>query len=228
MNAFWPVREGVFCPFPFDIHCISDETHHFIEEVRALQFHDPLFIRGSMVESSRPFHLSDIDLIVILRTEDAHKRYHQLVELSHRSLDIKWLSDIDIEEDLVQRALITHRAFQIAGPPISLDPIPTDFDFAWAHWRTYFPSGIPRQLSTQDPFCLIFFKLIMRCFGVLSFLQSPDRFTRDIDSCMQIAEDFNLPEIEALRQFRRALEEQKEACINIRNVIRFVQLEFDK
>ena len=68
----------------------------------------------------------------------------------------------------------------------------------------------------------------MRCFGVLSYLQSPDRFTRDIDGCVQIAEAYALPEIEELKPFRRALEAKEDAQIDIGMVIRFLQIEFDK
>ena len=148
MTPFWPIQNGYFSPFQCDISRCSEEAQRFIEGVQALQLQDPLFIRGSLIESPHPFHLSDIDLIVIHRSEDSHTRYHQLDSLTHRSLDIKWLSEAHLQEDLVQRALLSHRAIQIAGPPAEMSPIPADFAFAWAHWRTYFPSGIPKTLST--------------------------------------------------------------------------------
>jgi hypothetical protein len=227
-REFWPVQNGYFVPFQPNLDILSEESILFMEGVKTLGFQDPLFLRGSMVESSDPFHLSDVDLIVIQSLEDRHQRTHQLQTHTHRTLDIKWLSPAEFNNNLVQKALVTHRSIQIAGPEFPLTNLPADFDFSWEHWCTYFPSGIPRQLHSQDPFGLIFWKHVIRCFGVLSYMKNSERFTRDIDQCLHIAESYEFKITDDLRRFRTSLELGQTDTIDITHTIRLLQQEFDR
>ena len=226
-QAYWAVNNGYFSPFDIDYNQISEEGLIFIQNVERLPFQDPLFVRGSLIESQNPFHLSDVDIIVIHSQEDRHQAAHKLQRLTHRTLDIKWLSREEFDRDLTQRALATHRSIQIAGPRLILSPIPTDFDFIWEHWCTYFPMGLPKKLHSEDPFGLIFMKHVIRCFGVLSFMENPKCFTRDIDQCLHIAAYYDSNMSQKLQKFRRSLELGHKDSLDITDVIQFLILEFD-
>ena len=224
----WPVKDGYFASFQYTLDDLSSESMAFVEDVQKLNILDPIFFRGSLVESLSPFHLSDIDLIVIRPQENTHKRMYTFQGLTERTLDIKWLTLNELHDNLVQKSLVKHRSIQIAGPSLKLPDIPADFDFAWAHWCTYFPAGLPQKIHSPNPYALIFFKHLLRCFGVLSYLDNPNDFTRDIDQCMHIAEGYACTSMGILRRFRTSLELSRQDTLDISPIILLLQREFDK
>ena len=227
MNPFWTVRNGYFTPFEASLEDISEEGKLFSTRVQKLELNVSIFIRGSIVEAPNPFHLSDLDVIVIHDEEDPHYIIRQLQGLTKRFVDVKLLQKEELEHNIIQWALLKHRSIQIYGPPIPLYPLQANFDFAWEHWCCYFPMGIPSVLKTEDPLSLIFFKHLTRSLGVLSFLEDQTRFTRDITTCISLAEHFIPNYVQVFLDFRVCLEKKDVMHIKTINIVRKLQQRFD-
>ena len=185
-----------------------------------------IFIRGSVVESHRPFSRSDLDIIAVAPTRPTVENLSHFCNVSLRTLDLKRFSHAQLKADLNQLALLRHRSIQVCGPDLNISAIKADFDFAWKQWCTYFPIGLPPEIDSQDRWAIIHFKLFARCFGVLSLLYN-GCFTRDIDSCIEVSEQFIPKAASLLKNLREDLEQQKAGCWSIQEFIPLLCQLFD-
>ncbi len=201
-SPWWSVDGERFGPFDVREQDLSEEAGALVEAVRARALPGSVYLRGSIVESLAPFAGSDVDLLVC--TDDT-LRTVDLVGLTERPLDLKILPARRIADDLVQRALLTHRSIHVSGPRLDLAPVSADADFAWAQWLACLPAGLPTRIDTGAPGAVLALKRAARAFGVVSFLRE-GRYTRDISACIGVASASAPEAADALRRLRTALE----------------------
>jgi hypothetical protein len=201
-SPWWPTEHGLFLPFQPPPERFSAETLAVIERLRSVEVRGTIFLRGSLVEVRRPFAGSDVDLLLIL--EDGAP-IPWLGSLSTRPLDVKLLSRRRLDRDLVQRALVTHRAVLVQGPHPNLQPVAANDEFAWRQWLACLPVGLPSEIDSRDALAIQVFKSATRAFGVLSLLLE-GRYTRDIDACLDFAEGIAREAAASLKSLRAALE----------------------
>jgi hypothetical protein len=226
INAYWPIEDGSFI-FPDYLESIQS---HIGKEIQKCIMDIPgelqVFIRGSMLEHSNPFKHSDLDLFVI------YDHYEEVEKLKYHlpkgyEYDVKMIRRFHDTDDNVLDALLHCRSKQLCGNPIIRKPIPANREFAWNHWVKYCPVMIPSKLNSQDPYALIYFKLLTRCFGVISFLKE-GLFTRDINECIQIAGNESAEYGFTLKQLRLALEQKVDQIIEVNNIKENLRINFDR
>ena len=100
--------------------------------------------------------------------------------------DIKLINSNSGSIDYVNNVLLNCRSLQLCGNSFSPQSIAADKRFAWEHWLKYSPHLIPSSISCNNPKSVVYFKILCRCFGVLSFLKYK-AFTRDITTCIDLA-----------------------------------------
>lgn len=203
-SPFWEIREGEFIAPDSLKNVRSAEGEEIAEKVRGIENGLTVFLRGSLLECSAPFPLADSDLLVV------YDGSWQLDELRcrlppGRIYDIKLIRRECLHEDYVFHALLQCRSLRLCGPPLAKSPIRADKRFAWEHWVKYCPSLLPALVRTEIPEALRHFKLLARCFGVLSFLKNC-AFTRDIDACVEFARDEGPLFAAKLTEIRESLE----------------------
>jgi hypothetical protein len=213
-SPWWSVDGGRFRPFEVREQDLSEEAAVLVEAVRARALPGSVYLRGSIVESLAPFAGSDVDLLVcaddVLRTVD-------LAGLTERPLDLKILPTRRVADDLVQRALLTHRSLHVSGPRLHLVPVSADSDFAWAHWLASLPAGLPARIDTRAPGALLVLKRAARAFGVIALLRE-GRYTRDIGACIGFASEAAPEAADVLRVLRTALETGTQAEVSLVSV----------
>jgi hypothetical protein len=224
-DPFWTVRGGHF-HLPDDLSPIRSSQGRLLAQALAgLDNGVGVFLRGSLLESPAPFARADADLLV---------RYETSAQLSALSAalptgfeyDVKLMRQGSPDGDFVLECLLECRSCQLCGPVKPRLAIPADKSFAWQHWLKYCPALLPGRIDTGDRAAIIHFKLLARCFGVLSFLRDR-RFTRNIGPCLELAAQES-PEAGAqLVAVRRALEERQVAVFRIDGIKRLLHEQFD-
>jgi predicted nucleotidyltransferase len=183
-DPFWKIKDGSFVPLSFDENTFSEEAKDIINNIRKLDFAESIYIRGSIIENSIPFERSDLDLFIIYSENRRFQIRKQLERFTSRDLDIKWLHLESLEGDYVFYSLLSLRSHYICGDKIDFGLIRNDREFAWMNWVKYFPSGVPNELNCSDRFSVIYFKQLVRSFGVIMLLKD-NKFSRDIDICIE-------------------------------------------
>ena len=211
-DPYWKTRQGIF--LPFSEQNLSYESQEFIKDVKTLNASEHILIRGSFIETQHPFKYSDLDIFVIYTDHRRQELYRQLQDLTNRILDLKWVKADYLQEDFVYYALLAHRSLQITGDPLTFTPLNADRDFAWKHWVKYFPVGLPDLLNSSEQFSVIFFKQLIRCFGVIEFLKN-GQFTRDIGACINFAKKIEPSMGDQLYQIRNSIETKEKRTNNI-------------
>jgi predicted nucleotidyltransferase len=224
-SQYWQIQNNHFI-YPSYLEIIKSnkglEIHSQVEKI----INGPqVFLRGSLLEYENPFHEADIDLFVVY---DNHNQLQQLYEKLQENVhyDIKLIKRDSIENNYVFKSLINCRSKQISGVLFERELIKADKKFAWEHWIQYCPSAIPNKINTTDPLAIIHFKLLTRCFGVISYLKSSD-FTRDISECIRIAAKEESISAELLCSIRFDLENKIEKSYNVSNIKRLLINKFD-
>jgi len=202
VSPWWPTEGGFFLSFPVSRAQLGPEASALARRLEALRLPGSVFLRGSVVESSVPFAGSDVDVLLL---SDGDFRSSAFDGLSARMLDLKPLTRKRLRRDLVQHALVAHRALRVSGPDPALEPVACDEEFAWRHWLAYFPAGLPARIDSSDRYALYHFKCAARSFGVLSLLRD-GRYTRDVDACMDFADAISPDAAHTLRRLRATLE----------------------
>ena len=106
---------------------------------------------------------------------------------------------------------------RVSGPDPALEPVACDEDFAWRHWLTYFPAGLPSEIHSTDRFAIYAWKCAARSFGVLSLMRD-GRYTRDVDACLGFAEEVAPEAAHTLAALRGALERREPVEIALSQV----------
>ena len=226
INAYWPIEAGNFI-FPEYLETIQSHIGKEIQK-SIMDYHGELqvFMRGSILEYRNPFRNSDLDLFVLYEdfAEVEKLKYHLPKGYDY---DVKLVRNSRDNEDYVLDALLHCRSKQLSGKSIIRKPIPANREFAWNHWVKYCPVMIPSIIHTHDPYALIHFKLLTRCFGVISFLRE-GLFTRDINECILIAEKDSTEYGHTLKQLRLALEQKVDQIIEVNNIKENLRINFDR
>jgi hypothetical protein len=224
-SVYWKITDGGFV-FPNYLENIYSIPGRKIEEAiknsgTALQ----IFLRGSLLENEHPFATADADLFVL------YTHSYQLNELKtilppNDFYDIKFIPRESLLNDYVFHALLHCRSLQISGAKLNKTSIKADKQFAWEHWIKYCPAMIPDRIDTQSTMALIHFKLLTRCFGVLSFLKNK-LFTRDIFECILIAESEDSGAAKILNEMRKYLECKKPKTFYVAEIKKLLIKNFD-
>ena len=141
--------------------------------------------------------------------------------------DIKLIPHASLCHDYVFNALLHCRSLQISGDKFDRKPIKADKQFAWEHWIKYCPAIIPNTIDTDNNRALIHFKLLTRCFGVLSFLKNR-LFTRDVSECIAIAQSEDIGTSEILTEIRECLEGEKSKTFHVAEIKKLLIQKFDE
>tara|TARA_B100000886_G_C20423728_1_gene492869 strand:+ start:2344 stop:3042 length:699 start_codon:yes stop_codon:yes gene_type:complete len=205
-DPFWQIKDNLFVPISFDENFFSEEAINIITEIRKLNITETIYIRGSIIENSIPFEKSDLDLFIIYSENNRYHIRKKLETITLRDLDIKWLTLENLETDYVFYSLLCLRSYHICGDKIDFRLIASDRKFAWMNWIKYLPSGIPDHLNCSDRFSVIYFKQLVRSFGVIMLIKE-NKFTRDIDSCIEYSSFASSHIKNELYRFKRNIEE---------------------
>jgi len=212
-SVYWQIMDGDFV-FPNYLAKISSEPGRKIAEaVKNTDTVLQIFLRGSLLENECPFSDADADLFV-LYTHSFHLNELKNILPPNDFYDIKLISHSVVNNDYVFHALLHCRSLQICGKKFDRNPIKADKKFAWEHWVQYCPAILPNIINTADGMALIHFKLLTRCFGVLSYLRNR-KFTRDISECINIAQKEYPEGGEILLKLRQCLENRINETFNI-------------
>lgn len=225
-SAYWQVRNGEFV-FPDHLKNIHSLPGRKIKE--ALKNSDTglqIFLRGSLLENEYPFYGADADLFV-LYMHSSHLNELKNILPPNDFYDIKLISQASLCNDYVFDALLHCRSLQISGNSFKRKPIKADKQFAWEHWKKYCPAIIPNSINTTNNSALIHFKLLARCFGVLSFLQKKS-FTRDVSECIAIAQMEDTSKSDILNDMRRCLESKKTKTFYVADIKKLLIQRFDE
>lgn len=224
--VYWQIKNDYFI-FPHHLQKICSAPGRIIEEtVKKTETRLQIFLRGSLLEYENPFARADVDLFVL------YNHSSQLNELSeilpkNDYYDIKLIPQGRLSDDYVFNVLLQCRSLQISGDKFERIPVKADKQFAWEHWIKYCPAMIPDRIDTQSAMALIYFKLLTRCFGVLSF-QRHKLFTRDISECIKIAKNENSNVFILLKEMRECLESKKTKLYNVADVKKLLMNRFDE
>ena len=224
-NPFWCIKDGFFT-YPESLAEIQSENGRQIAKtLSVIENGIQVFLRGSMLESSKPFCRSDVDLFVL------YEDRRQLGLLSDAlpggfDFDIKIQLKKSIITDFVMHALLECRSFQVCGLLKQRIPIAADIAFAWEHWLKYCPAMIPNSIGTRTNGSLIYFKMLTRCFGVLSILRDR-QFTRDITSCIKLATLESASAGDLLGAMRCSLEDCQDSTFEVSAIKKLLHSRFD-
>jgi hypothetical protein len=225
-SAYWHIKHGYFV-FPDYLKNINSAPGRSIEE--ALKNSDTelqIFLRGSLLENEIPFIRADADLFVLYTYSS---QLNELTGLLPQNdfYDIKIIPQARLCNDFVFNALLNCRSLQISGNKFNRKPIKADKEFAWEHWKKYCPAIIPNRIDTNNNSALIHFKLLTRCFGVLSFLQKRS-FTRDVSECIAIAQREDNSKSDILTEMRGCLECKKTKTFYVADIKKLLIEKFDE
>jgi len=201
---FWEIQNGRFLR-PQSLDAIRSEKGRILADVVA-QIDNGLkvFLRGSLLECPNPFTDADADLFIIFKDFGQLEALRGILPHNY-NYDIKQIREGDEGSDFVYHALLHCRSLQLCGEPLFDAPVYADKEFAWRHWVKYCPALIPSVIDSSNSWSLIHFKLLVRCFGVLSFLRDR-RFTREIGPCITFAEMENPQMGQKLKKMRVSIE----------------------
>jgi hypothetical protein len=225
VSPFWEISEGRFLRDSQLDSVRSAEGQRLARRLGSPGEGIQVFLRGSLLECAAPFERADADLFVLYDQPDQLRALSNLLPEGY-SYDIKAIPRSRMGEDFVYYALLHCRSLQIGGPPLAAEPVHADKAFAWKHWVKYCPALIPGAIDTSSPTALIHFKLLTRCFGVLSFLRDR-RFTREIGACIDFAETEEAGSAARLREIRAALEAQSVGIYPVGGIRKSLARRFD-
>lgn len=226
VSPFWEISEGRFLR-DWQLNAVrSTEGQRLAQCLGSPEEGIQVFLRGSLLECAAPFERADADLFVFYDQPDQLRALSDLLPEGY-SYDIKAIPRSRIGEDFVYHALLHCRSLQIGGPHLAAEPVDADKVFAWKHWVKYCPALIPGTIDTSGPMALIHFKLLTRCFGVLSFLRDR-RFTREIGACIDFAETEETGTADRLREIRGALEARSGGIYPVGGIKKRLARRFDE
>jgi hypothetical protein len=201
---FWEIQNGQFLRPQFLDAIRSEKGRILADAVAQIDNGLKVFLRGSLLECPNPFADADADLFVVYKDSGQLEVLREVLPNSYH-YDIKQIGEGAEGSDFVYHALLRCRSLQLCGEPLFDATVYADKDFAWRHWVKYCPALIPSIIDSSKSWSLIHFKLLVRCFGVLSLLRDR-RFTRDIGGCIHFAETENPEMGQKLRQMRTSIE----------------------
>ena len=114
----------------------------------------------------------------------------------------------------------------VSGPVLRICSSRADAEFAWQGWVHCFPAGLPPILHTTDRLALLYFKSATRAFGVLSLLAA-GCFTRDINTCLEVAAEFDPASANLLKALRVELEAGRPAAHDLFDLRRIMRRLYD-
>lgn len=206
---------------------LSDEARTLIAGIRGLQAPGSIYLRGSVLEQAEPFLCADLDLFVIDGPSEPRRLWRALTELTARPLDVKWLTSDALRSHRVFSALLAHRSLHVCGPRLPVEAQRADADFCWRHWVEYGVADFPSHLQCADPHAVLDFKRLVRCYGVILLLRE-GIFTRDIGACIEYAGRLRRDDQRRLIELRRALEQRRTLCVEVRDLKRQLIALFDR
>lgn len=223
---FWEIQNGRYLR-PQSLDAIRSEKGQRLADVVA-QIDNGLkvFLRGSMLECTAPFVGADADLFVIFKDSSELEVLSEVLPINY-NYDIKQIRESDEGTDFVYHALLHCRSRQLCGPPLFEAPVYADKEFAWRHWVKYCPALIPSVIDSSNSWSLIHFKLLVRCFGVLSLLRDR-RFTREMGACITFAETENAQMGYKLKKMRVSIENHSAGVFALGEIKTYLANRFDE
>lgn len=213
-SPYWKAKQGFWLPFQPDKSLLSPEARVICTRLQeTMPSHLSVYMRGSVIESLRPFPASDLDLTIVLPAGERLPMMPDAGYISHRELDVKILNSEKLYSEPVLYSLLAHRSIHVCGPILDLKPLKADFDFAWRQWLTCFPAGLPPQLTCNERLSVIFMKQMIRAFGVILFMQKKI-YTRDLTACIRFSEEIHPDLPEQLLHLRREVEKKSNYIFN--------------
>jgi hypothetical protein len=191
-NQIWEVKEGFFLPFQ-----ITPSTHStFITPVLKdveLTKNQSIYLRGSFLENNSLHQNSDVDLIVIGESIDKTliNNLKRKLSFTKRSIEILSLTPAQVENSSIFRLLLQTRSLHLKGRVRFFSPVKANLETMKDHFFHFRPHMIFPILSMDKSIRLIQLKLITRSYGVLYFLHSRDKFSRDIETCLFWAKEID-------------------------------------
>lgn len=227
MNSkYWQVIDNHFT-FPVYLSEIrSEEGRRMKDLLTGLNNGLQIFLRGSLLEDEHPFQWADIDMFILYDNQFQLKILNNILPIN-QFYDIKLIMNGSSHVDYVFNALLQCRSLEITGKEFTRVPILADKQFAWEHWIKYCPTMIPDRIDTQSTMALIYFKLLTRCFGVISFLKNRS-FTRDISECISIAQSEEKTASDFLTEMRECLESKKPKTFYVAEIKKLLTRKFDE
>jgi hypothetical protein len=225
-SGVWPINSQGFFELPASCGIIKSERGRLLaQSIIEMNSKLQIFMRGSLLESDSPFEKADADLFVLYdNSEDLLPFTRSLPDGYH--FDIKYIQNQYLQEDFVFHALLQCRSMQIGGDTFFRTPVAADKLFAWKHWVKYCPPIIPSIIHTHHRDSLLYFKLLVRCFGVISFLKS-GLFTRDVSDCIKISkleDEYSFAQLSYLRQL---IEQGVKSSVDVAPVKQLLINQFD-
>lgn len=225
-STYWQI-EGDYFTFPENLKVVKSRLGNEIKTIlSSIDNGTQIFLRGSLLEKEKPFKNADVDLFVIYDDNTQLNFLNEKLEQSY-NYDIKLIKRGKRQNDFVYNALLQCRALQICGIKYNRTKVKADKKFAWEHWIQYCPVKLPNTINTSNRFSLIHFKLLTRCFGVISYLKIR-KFTRDISECINIAKIEAQEYAETLVKLRYCLENQIEESFNVHDLKLLLINKFDE
>ena len=184
-SPYWPIEHNRFMPIQWRSEDFSEEAKKVIEIIKqeARSPDEPIFIRGSIIESLHPDPRSDIDIVVIRSQLISQSFLRSFADSFRRPLDINIYSQDALEPKTHLLPLIHICSYQASGPFFERKPVEIDRHFIFELWNQYAVYSLPQQIVPQDRFRISYLKQLLRVQGLLSLLAG-DGFTRHIPSCL--------------------------------------------
>lgn len=184
----WEVKEGLFTPFQIIPSINSNLIVPALDELE-LPINTSIYLRGSFLENNTLHQNSDIDLIIIgeSKNESLIKDLKRKLSFTKRNIEILSLTPTQIEERATFRLLLQTRSLLIKGLVHFFNPVKANLDTMKDHFFHYKPHMIYPYLSMDKSTRLIQLKLITRAYGILYFLHTRNKFSRDIQTCINWA-----------------------------------------
>ena len=186
----WIIKDNIFLPN----HCTPNKNVKLISNALKNFNLNSIYLRGSIIDN-KPIHQNaDIDLYII--HNDAYINRGEVLDivesLKHlnRFVDMHLIRFNSLDYDIPNRLLLNNLSIHIGGPQIQIKPVELNHEMITQHWKAYNPNFAPDIMysSVRSRVCAL--KNLTRCFGLISLIEKKI-FTRDIQECLDYAENFD-------------------------------------
>ena len=175
VHPVWNIVHHHIQPVETSLTSLGNKIQEIIQ--RDNQTQTPVFLRGSILERSRPHPRADIDLI-ILHSQLNHDIDTSGLQVFQRFIDTHVLYPEDTQE------MLYTRSHQISGRLIAPKEVEISAKWLYQHWSLYGVNRLPSILTSQMPLRLLELKKILRSVGLIWYLKNGN-LSRDLNICIQ-------------------------------------------
>ena len=108
------------------------------------------------------------------------------LEYLKRPIDLYWITQQNLNNDIPQNLLFSTSSIQLSGPEISTIKVMYNSEFVLTHFKRYNPSFAPDLMYSDLRSRVCALKNLTRCFGLISLIEN-GIFSRNIDECLILA-----------------------------------------